>query len=308
MRKYLLTVLLMAILVLPPSPALATENAFGRYVPGLFAGPASEIVPPVPGFYLQSSTAFYKASAKKNIQIPVGGELKSKLDVEFFNTALTGVWVPEWTPSENITLALGVTLPLQSLYVKAEVGNFSTSDRSTNLGDIIVTPAIGWHDGPHLGTVGVSVFMPTGEYDKDSLANVGLNCWTFTPNLAYTYINPPKHVDFSIAAGVDINTWNNATQYRSGSMFHADATLLWTYEGFGLGVFGSALYQLTDDQGALADKLHGFRGRSFAVGPMLKYSTSGEHAVTVNVNWAPEFEVKNRTEGNGFFLNISLRL
>lgn len=308
MRKYSLTVLLAAMLSLQPLSASATENAFGRYVPGVFAGPASEIVPPEPGFYLQSSTFFYKASAKKDIQIPIGGTLQSKLKVEYFNTALTGVWVPEWTPSKNTTVGLGVTLPLQSLYIKADAGRLSTSDRSTSLGDIVVTPAVGWHDGPHFGTVGVSIFMPTGEYDKDELANVGLNCWTFTPSAAYTYVNPAKHIDFSIAAGIDISTWNNATHYRSGEMAHADATLLWTYEGLGIGVFGSALYQITDDEGDLADKLDGFRGRSFAVGPMLKYSTGGEHAFTVNLNWAPEFHVKNRVEGNGFFLNMSLRL
>jgi len=40
---------------------------------------------------------------------------------------------------------------------------------------------------------------------------------------------------------------------------------------------------------------------------MIKYSGSGEHAVTVNVNWAPEFSVKNRLKGDGFYLNISGR-
>ncbi|SBW10453.1 conserved exported hypothetical protein [uncultured delta proteobacterium] len=307
MRKYLLTALLMASICLPPLPALATENAFGRYIPGVFAGPASQIVPPVPGFYMQSSTFFYKGSAKKDIQLPIGRDLKSKVDVEYFSTALTGVYVPEWTPGKNMSVGLGLTVPLQTLYIKAGAGSLWTSDRATSLGDIMLTPAVGWHDGPHLATANVTIYMPTGDYDKDNLANIGLNCWTFTPSLAYTYVNPEKHIDFSITAGVDISTWNNDTHYRSGEMLHADATLLWTYEGFGAGVFGSVLYQFTDDEGALADQLGGFRGRSFSVGPMLKYSAGGEHEFTVNLNWAPEFHVKNRVEGDGFFLNMTLK-
>ena len=307
MRNYLLTVLIMASICLLPLPARATENAFGRYIPGVFAGPASEIVPPVPGFYMQSSTFFYRASAKKDTQLPIGRTLKSKVEVEFFNTALTGVYVPEWSPGKNLNLGLGLTLPFQTLYIKADVGRLSTSDRSTSLGDIVLTPAIGWHEGPHFVSANLSVYMPTGEYNKNHLANVGLNCWTFTPSLAYTYVNPEKHIDFSVAAGVDISTKNDATQYRSGEMAHADATLLWTYEGFGAGVFGAVLYQFTDDEGDLADQLNGFRGRSFSVGPMLKYSAGGERDFTINLNWAPEFHVKNRVEGDGFFLNMSMR-
>lgn len=310
--KQVLSVSLCALIAWAPvfagSSARATESAFGRYIPGVFAGPASEIVPPVPGFYLQSSAFYYTASAGQQLQAPFGRTLHSNISVDFFNFAVSGVWVPNWSPAEGVNVALGLTLPLQRLEIDAKVGRFSISDTSAGLGDIAMTAAIGWHGGRHLVAANVMVYMPTGPYDSDDLANIGLNCWTFTPNLAYTYINPEAHIDFSFTGGVDLNTRNPATDYRSGALAHGDATLLWTFDnGLGVGVFGSALYQISDDQGELADKLDGFRGRSFAIGPMLKYSAPGEHGVTVNLNWAPEFHVKNRVEGDAFYLNIIAR-
>ncbi len=305
MCKRWTAILLTIMTCLPPVPALATENAFGRYIPGLFAGPASEIVPPEPGFYMQSGTLFYKGSADKSLQVPMGGTLRSNVKAEYFSTALAGVWVPEWSPAQGWNLALGLTLPLQTLYSRLDVADRGISDRCTSLGDIMLTAALGWHEGPHFAAVNLSIFAPTGQYNRNSLSNVGLNVWTFTPGIAYTYVNPERHLDFSMAAGIDINTWNNATHYRSGEMFHVDATLLGTYKGFGAGVFASVLYQISDDQGDLADRLNGFRGRSFSVGPMVKYSSGGERNFTVTVNWAPEFAVKNRTQGYTLFCNMS---
>ncbi len=305
------TAVLLALLLCSPffwgqsRMAFATESAFGRYLPGVFAGPASEIVPPKPGFYWQSSTFFYSASGGKDTQMPFGGTLRSELEVDFFNFAVSGFWVPDWNPAENVNVGIGVTVPLQSIHAKAKVGRATISDDSTEVGDLVITPTIGWHQGHHLVAANVSVYMPTGPYKAGELANVGLNCWTFSPNLAYTYVNPEAHIDFSIVGGIDFNTENPDTDYRSGALAHVDATLLGTLDnGLGAGIFGSMLYQISDDQGELADRLNGFRGRSFAVGPMVKYSFPGEHQVTIDLNWAPEFGVKNRLEGDAVYLNI----
>ncbi len=288
--------------------ARATESAFGRYIPGVFAGPASEIIPPVPGFYWQSSSFYYKASAGKNLQAPFGRTLHAGLETSFFNQSFTGLWVANWPADSNFKAALGFTLPIQSLRVKASAGSRTVTDHCDGLGDIMITPAVGWNSGPHLLAANVSIYVPTGRYRVGDLANIGLNYWTFTPSVAYAYVNPKEHVDFSIVGGVDINTINKDTDYRSGAMAHLDATMLGTFDnGFGIGAFGSVLYQIADDKGELADRLDGFRGRSFAIGPMIKYSGSGTHGVTINLNWAPEFGVKNRLKGDAFYLNATGR-
>ena len=306
MGRYALVVLAVAATFAFALWAGATENGFGRYIPGVFAGPASEIVPPVPGFYWQHSTFYYTASAQKDLKIPMGRNISTKLETDFFSTTFTGVWVPEWTPGKNLNVALGLSLPIQYLRVKGNLGRFSETDHSGGLGDIMVTSALGWHDGPQLASVFMNVYLPTGPYDSSALANIGMNYWTFTLGLAYAYINPEAHIDFSFTGGVDINTRNNSTDYRSGAMAHADAALLRTFEnGLGIGVFGGILYQISDDQGALAEELGGLKGRSFAIGPMIKYTGKTQHDVTATLNWAPEFGVKNRLEGNAWYLNLT---
>ena len=308
MSRYASIALAVAVILAVAPWAVATENGFGRYIPGVFAGPASEIVPPVPGFYWQHSTFYYTASTQKNLKIPLGRSISTELETDFFSTSFTGVWVPEWTPGKNFNVALGLTLPVQYLRVKGNLGRFSETDHSGGLGDILITPAIGWHEGPHLASLNLGIYLPTGPYDANALANIGMNYWTFTPSLAYAYINPEAHIDFSFVGGVDINTWNNSTEYRSGAMAHADATLLWTFDnGLGIGAFGGILYQISDDQGALAEELDGFKGRSFAIGPMIKYTGESQHDITATFNWAPEFGVKNRLEGNAWYLNLTAR-
>lgn len=308
MRRFIAAISVAAAVFLSTSLSWGTENGFGRYIPGVFAGPASEIVPPVPGFYWQHSTFYYTASTEKNLKVPMGRNVTSKLETDFFSTSFTGVWVPEWTPGKDFNVALGLTLPVQVLRVKGGVGRFSETDHSSGLGDIMLTSAIGWHKGPHLASLYLNTYLPTGPYDANALANIGMNYWTFTPGIAYAYINPEAHIDFSFAGGVDINTRNNSTDYRSGAMAHADATLLWTFDnGLGVGAFGGILYQISDDQGDLAEALGGFKGRSFAIGPMVKYTGKSQHDITATLNWAPEFGVKNRLEGNAWYLNLTAR-
>ncbi len=298
-----------AILTASIQAAEATEAGFGRYIPGFFAGPASEIVPPEPGFYWQSSTFYYFGTAAKNPSFPFGGALQTGIKASFLGTAISGIWVSDWIPSNGVTVGLGVTIPVGTARVSADLGRLRLKDTDTGLGDILIIPTIGYHNGPHFFAANIGIYAPTGHYDHKNLANIGLNVWTFTPSLAYTYINPELGIDFSMVGGIDINTTNPKTKYRSGALAHVDATLLKTFSnGIGVGIFGSILYQLADDRGELADKLDGFRGRSFAIGPMIKYSVPNDkHQLSAAINWAPEFGVENRLKGNAVYLNISGR-
>ena len=289
--------------------ANATEAAFGRYIPGFFAGPASEIVPPEPGFYWQSSTFYYSASAAKNLNLPLGGALQTGIKASFVGTAISGIWVSDWIPSNGVTVGLGLTIPFGTAHASAALGNLRIKDTDVGLGDILILPTIGYHNGPHFFAANIGIYAPTGHYNKGNLANIGLNNWTFSPSLAYTYINPELGIDFSMIGGIDLNTKNPKTKYRSGALAHLDATILKTFSnGIGVGIFGSILYQISDDRGELADKLDGFRGRSFAIGPMLKYSVpNNKHQISAAISWAPEFGVENRLKGNAIYLNIGGR-
>lgn len=137
--------------------------------------------------------------------------------------------------------------------------------------------------------------------------NTGMNYWTFSPNVSYTYFDPARGLDFSVNAGIDFNTENPDTDYHSGTMTHLDALVIKHFnERFSAGIFGSVLYQLEDDEGGLADRLDGFKGRSYAIGPIITYEAGPkERPINIALSWAPEFGGKNRPKGNAVYLSVS---
>ena len=297
----------LSIVMTLPSAARATEAAMGRYTPGLFAMPGAGIVVPMPGVYWQSSSFAYFGKAGKDLEIPIGGTTQFGLSGDIIATSMTGLWVPDIKLGNNLTFAISGTVPVGYMSAEASLGPRGSSDNVTGLGDIMVAPTIGWHQGTDFVSASVRIYGPTGEWEKGALANIGLNYWTFSPTLGYTHLDPKLGLDFSVLAGLDINTENTATDYTSGMMAHIDASLSKKFENnIGIGIFASALLQVTKDTGGIADRLDGFEGRSYAIGPMLTY-TGGtkESPVNFSLNWAPEFGVKNRLEGNAVYFNVS---
>jgi hypothetical protein len=204
-------------------------------------------------------------------------------------------------------------MPIGSMTTSADlslgpVGRERT-DTLSGFGDIMLTPLVlGWNAGPNFFSAGLRIWAPTGAYQRRSLADVGLNYWSFSPNLAYTWFDPEVGFDFSAAAGIDINTRNPATDYLSGAMGHLDVTATkFLTPGFGVGVFGSVLYQFEDDTcKCLPKRLDGFKGQSYAVGPLLKWTVKTDTTqFNVQASWAPEFDVKNRLLGNALYASVS---
>jgi hypothetical protein len=289
--------------------AEATEAAFGRYIPGIFAAPGVGVVPPAPGLYWQSSTIYYHGSASQNLQIPIGGSTEFGLKGDYFAQTFTGLWTPDLKLGNNMALAFSFSLPVGYMHATVDLGRFETSDQDTALGDVMFGPILGWHSnsGTTFASASLRIFAPTGGYDENAIANIGTNYWTFSPTLSFTTVNPKNGLEFDITGGIDINTKNHATDYTSGAMAHLDALVMQNFsKKFGAGVFGSILYQFEDDKGPTADALDGFKGQSFSIGPMLKYVAGSEtNPINMTLSWAPEFGVKNRMKGNSIILNVS---
>ncbi len=292
-----------------PGAARATEAMMGRYTPGVFAAPAAGVVPPEPGVYWLNSSMYYSGSAKKTLRAPVAGSIVTGIEGEIAATTFTALYVPNLHLGANLTLGFAASLPFEHMKAEANLGPLGSRDAGGGIGDIGFTPMLGWRSGHHFVSGSVRIFAPTGPYRKGALANIGMNYWTFSPTVAYTYLDAEEGLDISGTLGLDLNTWNNTTNYRSGAMAHLDVSAIKNVAGqFGIGLFGSVLYQVADDQGTLADRLDGFRGRSFAIGPIARYSTKiGGASVSMSANWAPEFGVKNRLEGNAFYLNLTAK-
>ncbi len=297
---------LTAAMLLSPHQADATEAVAGHYVTGAFALPKAAVIPP-PGLYWNLTTSYYNGSISGDVEVPVAGEVRLGLDATFGGPNYTALWVPQTEMAGGASFQLGLTLPVLYLSAEASAGRRNVEQSQTDFGDISISPKIGWNSGHHFFTAGLNIFAPTGAWEEGALDNIGMNYWTFSPTVAYTYFDPARGLDFSINAGLDFNTENPDTDYHSGTLFHMDAVLIKQFnERFGAGLVGSMLYQIEDDEGGLADRLDGFRGRSYALGPIITYEAGPkENPISIALSWASEFEVKNRFEGDAVYLSIS---
>lgn len=288
-------------------PARATEAAAGHYVIGTYAAPGAGIVPHEPGLYWGNQTLYYSGSLSRTAQVPIGGRIESGLDASFFSTSLAAIYVPrlDWG---NFALAFGVTLPLQNVTSRVFSGTRERTESNWSFGDMAFTPfALGYRSGQNFFQARLDIFAPTGNYSTSSIANVGMNYWTFVPAIAYTRLG--RNYDISVNAGIDLNLRNPKTRYTSGAMFHLDTSAVYDVApGFGIGLIASMMSQVEDDQGGIAARLNGFRGQSFAVGPLLRYNFQiGRAHLQTMFSWAPEFGVQNRPSGNAFQFRISGR-
>jgi hypothetical protein len=301
--------LLAAGIVVVPGVAQASEGGGGHYVSGAYAGPKAGIVPPEPGLYWTTSALYYGASAGRSLNLPVAGAIRAGLEIDFASLAYGVVYVPQLDMG-NFTFAMGLALPVQYMRARAYAGGRSRTDNDFNPGDIVLSPAVlGYRSGTHFFQTRLDIFAPTGLYDASSLANVSLNYWTFTPTVAYTYLHPPSGLDISFNLGLDINTRNAKTDYTSGAILHLDMSAsLDVGGGFGLGVAGSALQQVQDDKGELAEQLGGFRGRAFSAGPLARYTFKlGDTEFNASLRWVTEFGTQNRPSGDGVFFAVSAK-
>ena len=149
---------------------------------------------------------------------------------------------------------------------------------------------------------------PTGVWEEGRIAFIGLNYWTFSPNIGFTRLIPEHGLDLSAYLGVDINTRNPDTDYYSGAMAHLDLSVTKSVtENLSFGAIAGFLYQVEDDDSAFADARNGFKGRAIAVGPLVQYKATFDEDFEVyfKLSWAHEIEVENRLKGDGVFLEVS---
>jgi hypothetical protein len=118
-----------------------------------------------------------------------------------------------------------------------------------------------------------NVWAPTGQYDKNALANPSLNNWTFVPQIAFTHLMPQYGLEFNAVAAFQFYTRNTATDYQNAPLFTLDVMGVKKFGKWGAGIVMGTVQQLGDDSGPTADRLNGFRGRDFAMGPIVTYDT-----------------------------------
>jgi len=293
---------------------IAAEGGLGRPISGAGINPYAGLVPPLPGFAVSVSEAYYDASIGGGTTVPVGRNLTLGIDMAASFTPITVLYI--WpTKEKQWNFASGISLPIASVEVQATVtlGRITGQVRGDSLGlfDIVLVPVIASYHISETDHIAFSftIWAPTGDYDPDRLANLSTNTWTFIPGVAYTKIFPAANVELSAMWGLQFDTENTATNYQNAPLSDLEGTIIKRWKnGCGLGVIGSWIQQLGDDSGPTADKLNGFVGHAFGAGPILTYSTEiGKSHVDFNVRLVREFENRRRPEGTLFQASGSLK-
>lgn len=188
----------------------------------------------------------------------------------------------------------------------------------TALGDITINPFIlAWHRENLHWAIGLDINLPTGAYDsKDGRRSIGANYWSFEPLLAVTWLSD-EGWEASAKFMYNIKTTNKdyrpapdarKVDYESGDEFHMDYLLGKRFGQWGVGMSGYYLQQTTSDKvdgstiAASPAWSKGRKGRVFAYGPTLSYTTTS--GTLLSAQWNHESKVKNRFGGDKLMLKL----
>ncbi|VVO23182.1 hypothetical protein PS726_04381 [Pseudomonas fluorescens] len=251
---------------------------------------------PPPGVYGQLFVTHYEADTFRGNH---GQKLPMDFDIRVDCVAPRLIWVTEQQILGG-NLAFHIIVPLVDLKVSL---NGQTQSNS-GIGDIIFAPALGYHFSEKLhATFAIDTIAPTGKYDRNDLANTGRNYWVFEPVIALSYIDP-QGLNVDVKTMYDFNRKNDATDYLSGQELHMDYAVGWGLgNGWVIGVGGYALWQTTDDR-QNGQTVEDNKGRSLAIGPSIKYTSNKGWFVTAK--WQDETQVRNRPDGNAYWLKLSI--
>lgn len=288
------------------TPAHAVEGALGRTITGTNITSYAGVVPPTPGFTMGAGYVHYSGDIGGSREVPLNNVVSLGMDATFEMLSLTGVYV--WNTGEGRwNFASMGALPIAEVEVDANVslgprtGQVTDSD-GWGLFDPFFAPVIAsYHiDKTHHLSLALYIYTDWGDYDPDRLANLSLNNWTYSPTVGYTALMQQGTLEFSALGAFDIYTENDATDYQNGTVFRLDAQLIKRFaNGWGVGGIGGWIEQIEDDEGGIADRLNGFKGRAFALGPTVNYTRHWEGGqVEFAARWLQEFDVKNRIEGD----------
>jgi len=294
-----------------PLAALAGEGGITHILPGS-AATLIDLPPTKPGWIAAGAYLNYQGDASVEELLPIAGSVVAGLDATS-NAVLAGGFYTFEPKVLGAYYSVGVLLPYVSMEVSASVsttaGAIRRDDSASGLGDVTLIPVmLAWKNESWQYNVLMPIYAPTGQYEKGRLANPGLNYWTFDPTIGVSYNNAKTGLNAAAYAGIGLNTENNATNYKSGSVFHLDGSvqqLLPVGPGF-LGIGAEAFYinQVSGDSGGNA-LLGDFKGRTSGLGPVLTYILPrGTQTLVTELRWLHETNVKNRLEGDYIWLKV----
>lgn len=304
--------LAVSVLLLAPAAALADEGGASVWLPGQFGSFAA--VPGDPGFSLEAMFYTRRASATAGTNFSRGGGLLAGLNVSEQYLFVTPTYTFA-TPVLQGQLSIGVTASVgrsdSSVWatLTGPFGNSisgAASDSAGGISDTYPIASLKWQRDAHNFMAYAMGSIPTGPYDPNRRAGVGVGHWAIDWGLGYTYM-PATPFEISVTAGLTYNFINPQTGYQSGMDGHVDVGLSWSFsDSFYVGAVGYLYNQLSPDTGGSA-RLGDFRSRVAGAGPQVGWTfTAGGAAADVNIRGYKEFGAQNRPEGWNAYLTLSL--
>ena len=123
-------------------------------------------------------------------------------------------------------------------------------DSVSGVSDLYPQFSLKWAHGNHHVMAYTMWGVPVGDYDPESLANLGTNHWSGDAGAGYTYLNSERKQEFSATLGFTYNFENADTNYQNGIDGHLDfAASHFVSPTCHVGVAGYAYVQLSGDSG-----------------------------------------------------------
>lgn len=282
--------------------ARAAEGGGSHYLPGAI-GDIFLALPPEPGF-LAANVLWFQSGTTGSALL----EGRASLDLDlslFLNIASLTYTFDE--PVLGGRYTIGTAIPFGKATLDGTLtgpagGRLSFSDDSVALSDIAFTPIqLSWNTGAWSFRFTETIVAPTGAYSTsdDDLVNLGRNHWSFDTIGSATWFNPESGTEFSVAAGIMVNTENPDTDYRSGTEFHADYVVnQFLSDGFALGLRGYVYEQITADSGSGAT-LGDYKSSSAGLGPGFVWIPEfAGGRFSIFGKWMRDFSAENRFESD----------
>ena len=271
-------------------PALALAGGNTHYTNGVEGIRAATL--PGPGVYYRQYNVLYSADTQADGE---GKDAPLDLDLTVYANVHRFLWVTE-NQLLGGNIFMSATLPL--LNTDISIGAAGVDDDRFGLGDINLEPfGLAWHGPRHDLAMGLSVFLPTGQYGKDRAASPGKGFWTGMLTLGGTlYLDPERTWSASVLSRYEVHSNRDGDDFRPGDDFHLEwgigKVLSDTWE---VGLAGYAQWQLTDDREKDAVN-PGLHDRGFGIGPEVNINVPLLKGI-ITLRTVKEFGAVDRSEG-----------
>ena len=198
--------------------------------------------------------------------------------------------------------------------INAQVAG-SQNGSEFGIGDVEISPVMHWEIGDHQSvTFAPTIVLPTGDYNAAQRVNPGFgNFVTFRPSVQYAFIGDGW--DVGGRAVLSFNQRNKDNGYYSGNMFNLDFQLMkFVSEDIRVGLQGYVVRQLSKDtqkltphvvsSGLAKEIIDGNKASVNAAGPAAAWIPNGGEFL-LEGKFLKEFDARNRTEGQAFWLTFS---